>query len=256
MKHIQHIAIIGSGRAAQYFSSLFYTHGYRVDIISRNSRAGMQLAEQVGGSFSGEITLGSEADMVLLCVNDDQVANVVAQLPLRENQVVCHCAGAIELSALHRYAQHGVIYPLQSLGPELGNTEVPFLLEANNPGVKEQLEHLLSTCKKQFQYVDSAQRRAYHLAAVFANNFTNAMLMATDDLSDRLKLDFNLLKPLIAQTFSRIESHRPSEVQTGPAARNDRETMARHLELLSAYPELRELYQSISRYITDRKAEK
>lgn len=249
MDHIQHIAIIGSGRAAQYFVSLFYSHGYRIDIISRNSQTGTSLANQVGGTYSGDIIAGSSADMILLCVNDDQVENVLAQLPVHEEQIICHCAGALQLDILQQYAKYGVLYPMQSLGPELGDAEVPFLLEGSNPEVREELERLLLACGKNFRYTTSSERRAYHMAAVFANNFTNAMLMATEDLSEKLKLDFHLLKPLIAQTFSRLQDHQPSEVQTGPAQRNDKETMARHLELLSAYPELQELYKSVSGYI-------
>lgn len=256
MNNIRSIAIIGSGRAAQYFGNLFYAHNYRIDIISRNSQTGTMLATRTGGSYSSDFRACDSADMILLCVNDDQVLNVLTQLPAHENQVVCHCAGAMELNVLRQYAKYGVIYPLQSLGPELGNAEVPFLLEASDGSVQEQLERLLLACGKSFHLADSTQRRVYHMAAVFANNFTNAMLMATEDISEKLNLDFNILKPLIAQTFNRLEKHMPSEVQTGPAQRNDKETMSRHLELLAAYPELQKLYTNISGYIVGRKTKK
>lgn len=256
MSKIQHIAIIGSGRAARYFAVLFYAHALKVDIISRNVQTGSALANSMGGSFSADLTAGSAANMILACVSDDQVEHVLAQLPVRETQIVCHCAGALDMDVLAQYERHGVLYPVQSLGPELAGAEVPFLLEAANAEVREQLERLLLVCGKNFRYADSTERRAYHMTAVFANNFTNAMLVATEDLAEKLSLDFELLKPLIAQTFSRLQKHMPSEVQTGPAQRNDKETMARHLELLSGYPELQALYKSVSAYIMGRKTGK
>lgn len=254
MKDIRHIAIIGSGRAAHYFAELFHAHGLKVDIISRNAQSGTALANVAGGTYSGDFASGSSADMILVCISDDRVESVLAQVPLHEGQIVCHCAGALDISILRRYAKHGVLYPIQSLGPELGDAEVPFLLEAGGAGVQEHLEQLLLACGKSFKYAGSDERRAYHMAAVFANNFTNAMLMATEDLAEKLKLDFDLLEPLIAQTFSRLQKHKPSEVQTGPARRNDKETIARHLALLSGYPDLQELYKNVSDYIMGREA--
>jgi len=35
-------------------------------------------------------------------------------------------------------------------------------------------------------------------------------------------------------------------MQTGPAARNDKETIQKHIELLAAHPQLHKLYQVLS----------
>jgi predicted short-subunit dehydrogenase-like oxidoreductase (DUF2520 family) len=46
-------------------------------------------------------------------------------------------------------------------------------------------------------------------------------------------LDFTLLKPLITETAAKIETRSPKEVQTGPAKRNDQQTITRHLNQLT-----------------------
>jgi hypothetical protein len=62
-------------------------------------------------------------------------------------------------------------------------------------------------------------------------------------------LDFTLLQPLIRETAERIEFMSPAESQTGPALRKDRPTIQKHLELLTDYPQLKEIYQLMSESI-------
>jgi hypothetical protein len=41
----------------------------------------------------------------------------------------------------------------------------------------------------------------------------------------------------------------PSDAQTGPAVRNDESTIAKHLQLLEAHPQLKEMYQLFTKSI-------
>ena len=61
--------------------------------------------------------------------------------------------------------------------------------------------------------------------------------------------DLSLLAPILRETFLKIEEMGPESAQTGPAIRNDRVTMSKHLELLKAYPEWEKLYTFVSRGI-------
>jgi hypothetical protein len=51
------------------------------------------------------------------------------------------------------------------------------------------------------------------------------------------------------ETAAKVQEHLPGDVQTGPALRNDEQTMAAHLQLLSQNPELQEVYELISQLI-------
>jgi len=77
-------------------------------------------------------------------------------------------------------------------------------------------------------------------------------MMAAEDIAEGFKLDFNRLKPLMKQTFQRIDMMSPHDVQTGPAKRNDGATMQKHLELLSTQKDMQTLYQSVSAYISSK----
>ena len=51
--------------------------------------------------------------------------------------------------------------------------------------------------------IDSIQRSKIHVAAVISCNFSNHMLSIAEHLMSKNNLDFNLLKPLIEQTFKK-----------------------------------------------------
>jgi predicted short-subunit dehydrogenase-like oxidoreductase (DUF2520 family) len=253
-REIHHIAIVGSGNVATYMGHLLNNNSYKISaVISRNAMTGQALAEALETSFSAEHQISEDTDLVLLCVNDDDLRNASESLA-SGRYAVCHCAGSLPMDILDRHALRGVLYPLQSIHSDTNveEAEVPFLIEASSNELQKQLEDLLRSCRKSFHIVNSDQRLAYHLAAVFANNFTNAMMVATEEISTDLQLDFSLLQPLIAETFNRIEKHRPANVQTGPAKRNDQEAMKRHLAILSKYPDMKALYESISAYIMEK----
>ncbi|MBC7875069.1 MAG: DUF2520 domain-containing protein, partial [Ferruginibacter sp.] len=62
-------------------------------------------------------------------------------------------------------------------------------------------------------------------------------------------LDFKQLLPLIQETASGLYKISPRDAQTGPAIRHDSETIHKHLELLKAHPQLKNLYILITESI-------
>jgi hypothetical protein len=81
-----------------------------------------------------------------------------------------------------------------------------------------------------------------HLAAVFCNNFVNHLYTLTEQYCHREGIEFRLLLPLIKETAVRLEEVSPSQSQTGPAVRNDRVTIDKHLKMLENHPQLQKMY--------------
>lgn len=73
--------------------------------------------------------------------------------------------------------RHGVFYPMQTFSKqrEVDFSRIPVFIEANNADDCRRLKVLASSLSSNVREADSAQRRALHLAAVFACNFTNHM---------------------------------------------------------------------------------
>lgn len=60
---------------------------------------------------------------------------------------------------------------------------------------------------------------------------------------------FDVLKPLILETIAKAIELGPENSQTGPAVRYDLNTIEKHLELLSFSPELKSMYDLITKSI-------
>ena len=144
-----------------------------------------------------------------------------------------------------------VLYPLQTFTKKdkLDWKIVPLLLEAGNNSVLNSLKRLFSGVTKKIYSVRYADRVLYHLAAVFVNNFSNAMAVgAKSILKDN---DFKLLYPLMDQTLSKIKTIGPLKAQTGPAKRGDKETMKFHRSILKQHKELKKIYSLMSKTIKE-----
>ena len=112
-------------------------------------------------------------------------------------------------------------------------SKVPFCLEAEDKNDYQLLEKLAKLLSKHIYNIDSEQRKRLHVAAVFVNNFTNHMYKIGNDICKENNIPFKILGSLIDETASKIKTLSPEKAQTGPAIRNDEETIKNHLNLLS-----------------------
>ena len=51
-----------------------------------------------------------------------------------------------------------------------------------------------------------------------------------DEICESNNLEFDIMKPLILETAKKIQNMSPYMAQTGPAKRNDKKTIKRHLK--------------------------
>jgi len=101
------------------------------------------------------------------------------------------------------------------------------------------------------QIVTSTQREHIHLSAVIVNNFVNHLYRIGQDLLMNQSLTFDILKPLIFETATKIKNTSPQNAQTGPAKRNDLKTIEKQLYLLKDSPYL-EIYKKITNSILEK----
>ena len=97
--------------------------------------------------------------------------------------------------------------------------------------------------------ITDEQRADLHVAAVFVNNFTNALFGVGKEILDKKNIPFELLTPLILETAKKVQEHPPKKMQTGPARRRDQETIQRHLNLLNNNSTFQKIYQQLSELI-------
>ncbi|HSN48940.1 MAG TPA: DUF2520 domain-containing protein, partial [Flavobacterium sp.] len=105
-------------------------------------------------------------------------------------------------------------------------------LESENETDFELLRIVAETISKKVYDINSVQRKALHISAVFVNNFVNHLYQIGNEICIENKLPFEVLKPLILETANKVMNLSPREAQTGPAIRNDEQTIAGHLDFL------------------------
>ena len=74
------------------------------------------------------------------------------------------------------------------------------------------------------------------------------MLTIAEKILENQNLDFKLLLPLVNETINNLNNNLPSEVQTGPAIRNDEKIIKMHLKNLKDKKD-KEIYSLISNAI-------
>jgi predicted short-subunit dehydrogenase-like oxidoreductase (DUF2520 family) len=194
-----------------------------------------------------------DADFYILSVSDEAIEEV-AGIFAGASGIWMHTAGAVSIKLLEKnFSNSGVLYPLQTLSMDrpVSLKETPILVEGSSTWVSEQIMKLASSISNHVTGMDSNHRLAIHLAAVFANNFSNHMVSIAEQILEEHGAELSLLRPILMETFSKLETMGAEAAQTGPALRNDLQTMQKHLELLKDHPEWEKLYTFISRNIKD-----
>lgn len=127
--------------------------------------------------------------------------------------------------------------------------EIPIIIDASDEATFHELDSLAHSISNRVIEAGDEQRQKLHLAAVFCNNFVNHLYALAEDYCKKEGLDFDLLLPLIRETAERLEEIPPSRSQTGPAIRNDRATIEKHLDLLKQHPQLQKVYAVLTESI-------
>lgn len=228
------VAIIGSGNVAHHLISAFLQSA-EIQIVQVFARERKSLA-QFADAFPIVDNLSelADADLYLIAVSDDAIGSISPQLSFH-GRLVAHTSGSVSIDVLSAHNRRGVFYPLQTFSknkPVDFNT-VPICLEATSADDYALLEKVAKIISDSVYKIDSKQRRALHVSAVFASNFTNHLYQIGSDICAEHQIPFDILKPLIRETAEKVMTLSPSQAQTGPAIRHDSTTIKAHIECLS-----------------------
>ena len=244
------VSILGAGnvgthlmRAVQSAKNLNLVQWY-----SRNPKAVKFPIKDI--EFCHDLERLKMADVYIIAVSDKAISDLSKQLPF-ENRLVVHTSGSVAMKHLDIKNRRGVFYPLQtfSLTSEVAFSEVPFCIETMQKEDSKFLKTLANEMGSPSYMINTEQRQALHLSAVFVNNFTNQMYRIAHELSDFKSINFEVLNPLILETAKKVQHISPYSAQTGPAKRNDQVTIKQHLRTLESHPEYQSIYELLTNSI-------
>ena len=253
------VSFIGSGNVAWHLAPALDNTDFAVrEVYSRNPAHAAALVDKL---YEAEVKhsldfSNSPSSIFIIAVPDDAIQSIVQEIILPDEAIRVHTSGSQPLSALGYAAIPGigVFYPLQtfSKSKKVDFTDVPIFVESENPAAEKVLLAMAKAISKNVHQISSQERKAMHVAAVFASNFTNHMLLIAQQIMKENNLNFDWLKPLIAEMINKSISIGPEQAQTGPARRGDFEILDRHMEFLQHDEQRAEIYKIISQHIIDR----
>lgn len=248
------VVIIGSGNVATVLGRKIKEAGHEIlEIVGRNKESVSSLAAELNAKKVFHLnTISSLADLYLVAVSDKAIIEIADELRVNDKLVV-HTAASHPIDVLAECSiNYGVIYPLQTIAKEVADySDIPLLVNGVDTATIETLTDFCHQLSANVQFASDDERLKLHLGAVFLNNFTNHLFALTQQYFKSNHLDFDLLRPLVERTLENVKSEDAAKVQTGPAIRNDFETMKKHRHLLEKYPLMQKLYEEISNSIIE-----
>lgn len=252
------IVLIGAGNVATHLALALQKAGHKiVQVYSITKESAQQLAKKVSSDFTTEVNqISRKTDIYIVALKDKGLGDFVKQFEAKR-KIIVHTSGSVPMSIFNNQSsiKFGVFYPLQTFSKNqtIKFNDIPVCIEASDTKTENTLLKLASSVSKNVYLINSEQRKLLHIAAIFVNNFGNHLYTIAEDILQKENLPFEILKPLIEETFHKIKKYSPSEMQTGPAIRGDKEVMQHHLDYLSCSPLYQKIYKLLSDSITKNK---
>lgn len=242
------IGIVGMGNVGTHFLSRLTELGYSEVLIysrSGNNLSGKNIPKSI--QFTNDFKEFIDFDLVFCAVNDNTMPEMI-QL-ISDYAPVVSVSGTVSLNHMQTRYPVGTFYPLQSFVSEqsIQWKGLPLFIETQDPKLKKLLLKLAIEFSGNAIELSEEKRQYLHVAAVFANNFTNHVIDLAAHYCEEHQLDFNWLKPIISQTIEKIQTNNPHDILSGPAVRNDQSTIQKHLQLLQDDEKI--IYQTLSNSI-------
>ncbi len=255
------VAVIGYGKVGRVLARAFVSIGYHIiGIVDSDSINDEWLQQNRIALYNDVKDLPVDIDFVVISVPDRCLESIVEQIVsrngFRNGTVVAHTAGALSTDPLEPIRSFGAVplamHPLQTF---TGNETIEQLKGitfgiSGDPVAVTVGERIAVDLGGKVVVIPNDMRALYHLSAVFVSNLMAGLvgmslqLMGDVGLDERTALE--ALKPLLQTSLDNILALGLPDAITGPVQRGDVDTVAKHLEILSQYPETLIIYKTLS----------
>jgi len=208
--------IIGLGRAGRSLGFALERAGWTVDQIPRDA----PVADAADG-----------CQLLVIATPDPAIARVAAAVVPNPDAVVVHLAGSLGLDVLGHHPRRASLHPLVALPEPVAGSERlvgAWFAVSGDPLVHDVIEALGG---RRVEVADE-HRVAYHAAAVVASNHLVALLGQAERIAAVAGVPFEALIDLVRSNVENVADLGPAGALTGPVARGDFATVARHLDAL------------------------
>jgi predicted short-subunit dehydrogenase-like oxidoreductase (DUF2520 family) len=261
------VGVIGAGRVGTALAAALAAAGHRVVAASGSSPASRKRIATLLPTARrlAPPDVARAADLVIVAVPDDSIGRVVIELAERDafrpGQLILHPSGAHGLAILAPAAIAGAdvvaIHPAMTFS---GRPDDVLRLRGISYGVtaptavRPVADRLVSDLGGSAEWIAESARPLYHAGLAHgANHLVTLVNEAMDRLRDAGVLQpERVLSPLLHAALDNTLAHGDAAL-TGPIARGDAGTVAKHLATLAdTAPESVPAYRALARRTADR----
>jgi predicted short-subunit dehydrogenase-like oxidoreductase (DUF2520 family) len=215
------VRIVGPGRAGTSLALALTAAGWPAPELTGR---GADLAPAAHG-----------VDLLVLATPDGVLAEVAGAVDPDPSTVVVHLAGSLGLDVLAPHPRRASVHPLVALpDPQLGAVRLRGawfgVSRDGDPAalaIPAALGGRILTLEE-----DRTTRARYHAAACIASNHLVALLGQVERVAGLAGVPLDAYLDLVRATVDNVAALGPVAALTGPAARGDDATVARHLAVL------------------------
>ncbi len=234
------LGIIGGGRAAWAFGSTWRRIGW--PLVGIALRSDSAITGLLGTRRRSIDDLAAESELILIAVSDRAIAEVAESIP-KTRGIIFHPSGALT-SLRGGFSLH----PLKALPPVGEASDLRSALLVFEGAHRDIARRIADAASARFTEIAPEQKMLYHAAAVFGSNYVAALLDIAEGLIgiERTRDD---LAALAESAIENWRTHTDARRFTGPAARGDRQVLARHVAALQNDPQVAEIYRLLAERI-------
>jgi len=251
------IGIVGSGHMATHLGKMLRACGITPFFVhSRNTDQGRKLARTLRTPFLTSLPYCTEKNVLLFVCTPDDTLRELLQLYTKSGYSVVHCSGQTPLIQPKSLEQESAVFwPMLSFTKHsrVSWGKAVVCIESSQNALRNFLQRLARKAGARPFVCTADQRRKLHLAAVFANNFSNLQYTIAAALLEEEGIPFGLLKTIILEGAIKVQTTPPAQAQTGPASRGDMNVLRSHYALLKAHPEELKIYKLLSAILLKKK---
>jgi predicted short-subunit dehydrogenase-like oxidoreductase (DUF2520 family) len=260
------ISIIGAGKVGSTLAMLLSRAGYRiVSVISRNQTSARKLARLVHcPHYSTSLSdVHPATKIICIAVPEENILEIAEEISKSmhidfSKLAVFHTSGSLSSDALLTLRRKSAItfslHPIQSFSKSSSLARQMDQMQHSVYGFEGEkaaipiARRLVKSLHGVFVTIPKEEKILYHIASVFASNYSIALLGVVDDVVKRIGGELTLahFKPLVRTSIENAFRQTPVQALTGPIARGSFATIKNQLQQLQNIdPSLAVLYQHI-----------
>lgn len=251
----RHIGIIGAGNIAHLMVHRLHKH-YTCHLWNRTAMHAHALQQKFHSVHVHEniLELLNRCDVLLLCVSDHAIDAIMDKCKDFPDKIYIHNSGSLVTQPRADFEHMGCIWPVYSIISDKVNDykhDLPIIYNATDDQTMVVVRELAEIVSHQVVQLNDEQKSVAHLLAVMTNNFIHHLMYKSQALSSKHGIPFDLFTPIIHQTIDQLkfDSETLKALQTGPARRQDKNTISRHLKIIEDDSNLSSIYHTITQSI-------